>query len=59
MVRGNIYTIAGTFQGVFFIRFVICSQSTTSDDVVYSWKEIQHVATQVLREHQIDKQTEN
>lgn len=33
---------------MFILRFAICSHQTTANDVLYSWKQIQLVASQIL-----------
>ncbi|CAD5119188.1 DgyrCDS7825 [Dimorphilus gyrociliatus] len=46
----RIYLIAGASKSRYYLRFVVCSQRTTSDDINYAWKVINELSMTSLRE---------
>ncbi|XP_055376604.1 aromatic-L-amino-acid decarboxylase isoform X2 [Condylostylus longicornis] len=48
--RGNIHLVPSKINGIYFLRFAVCSRFTKSEDIEYSWKEISESASEVLNE---------
>lgn len=55
MLRRNIYTTVAVCKGKYVIRFAVGSRFSTDDDILYAWKEIKHVVTEVLRDADLTK----
>ena len=50
LVRNTVFMTHNVINGVYFIRFVVGSSSTTMEHVVKAWELIQSTATKVLAE---------
>lgn len=48
--RRNIHLVPASFKGKYVIRFTVTSPRTTVEDILRDWKEIDTVATEVLKE---------
>ncbi|XP_044745410.1 histidine decarboxylase [Coccinella septempunctata] len=48
--RRNIHLVPASFKGKYVIRFTVTSPRTTVEDIIRDWKEIDTVATDVLKE---------
>ena len=46
--NGRIHMVPCDLNGRYILRFVICARTTTEDDVLYAWKEIQNQAESLL-----------
>jgi hypothetical protein len=57
MARKKIYIIAATFRDKHILRFVVCSRTTESRDIIFAWEEIRGQADQVLLGNNPDSDT--
>lgn len=48
--RGKIHMVPTMLNGVYVLRFAICSRFTNKEDVKFAWKEIQEIATNISNE---------
>jgi len=48
--NGKIHLVPSKIRDVYFLRMAVCSRYTESEDIKYSWDEVQALATDVLAE---------
>lgn len=46
--RKNLFIMPYYYQGKLVVRFVICSTFTERQDIIFAWREITHLAEEVL-----------
>lgn len=48
--NGKIHLVPSKIRDVYFLRMAVCSRYTESEDIKFSWQEVQTLATDVLAE---------
>ncbi|KAF2359997.1 Pyridoxal phosphate-dependent decarboxylase [Trinorchestia longiramus] len=47
---GAIHLVASEVAGVYFLRLAVCSRFTESEDMVFAWKAVERLTSQLLKE---------